>query len=45
MIQINDNTNKLRLILSTGDSSQTKIGNSLWKGILYEKIPGVKFDH
>ena len=33
------------MILSTGDSSQIQIGNSLIKGILCEKLSGVKFDH
>ena len=40
-----DNTDRFYLILSTGVSNQTKIENSLIKGILCEKLFDVKFDH
>ena len=40
-----DNTNRFHLILSTGDSNQIQIGNSLIKDILCEKLLGFKFDH
>ena len=40
-----DNTERFRLVLSTWDSNQIQIGNSLIKGILCEKLPGVKADH
>ena len=43
--QMKDNTVKFHLILSTGDSSQIQVGNSLIKGILCEKLFGVIFDH
>ena len=39
------NTYKCHLILSTGDSNQIQIGNSLIKGGLCEELLGVKFDH
>ena len=40
-----DNTDKFHLILSTGDSNQIQIRNSLIKGFLCEKLFSVKFDH
>ena len=43
--QMKYNTDRFHLILSRGDSNQIKLGNSLIKGILYEKFLGVKFDH
>ena len=43
--QMKDSIVKFYLILSTGDSSQIKVGNSLIKGILCEIFFGVIFDH
>ena len=39
-----DNTDKFHLILSTRDSNQIQIGNSVIKGSLCEKLFSVKFD-
>ena len=40
-----DNTDKFHLILTTRDSNQIQIGNSLITGSLCEKLFSVKFDH
>ena len=40
-----ENKVKIHLILKKGDSNQIRIGNLLIKGILCEKLFGVKFDH
>ena len=40
-----DNTDKFHLILSTRDSNQIQIGDSLIKSSLCEKPFSVKFDH
>ena len=43
--QMNSNTDRIHLRLSTGDSNQIQIRNSLIKGILCQKLLRVIFDH
>ena len=43
--QLKDNIDRFHLILGTEDSNQIQTVNSLIKGILCEKLLGVKFDH
>ena len=43
--QIKYNTDRFQLRLSTEDSNQIQTGNSLIKGILYEKFLGIRFDN
>ena len=40
-----DNTDKFHLTLSTRDSNQIKIGNSLINSIFCEEFLGVQFNH